>query len=105
MNSDKPHRSPRADELEQARLAAGVSQRAVARDLGITQGHYSKVVDGLVRDRKSYVERALQVLSGSGEGEDDVDRLVRAATREIRASPSFRNLVAAALRYSRPENT
>lgn len=105
MSDDKPHRSPRAEELEQARLAAGVSQRALAHDLGITQGHYSKVVDGLVRDRKNYVERALRVLSGSGEGDDDIDRLVRAATREIRASPGFRNLVDAALRYSRREST
>lgn len=104
MSEDKPHRSPRAEQLEQARLAAGVSQRALARDLGITQGHYSKVVDGLVRDRKNYVERALRVLSGAGEGDDDIDRLVRAATQEIRASPNFRNLVDAALRYSRRES-
>jgi transcriptional regulator with XRE-family HTH domain len=105
MNEDKPHRSPRADQLEQARLAAGVSQRALARDLGITQGHYSKVVDGLVSDKKNYIETALRVLSGAGEGYDDIDRLVRAATREIRASPGFRNLVEAALRYSRRKST
>ena len=105
MSGDKPRRSLRAEELERARLAAGVSQRALAHDLGITQGHYSKVVDGLVRDKKNYVEKGLRLLSGSGEGDDDIDHLVRAATREIRASSDFRSLVEAALRYSRREIT
>jgi hypothetical protein len=79
-----------------------VSQRALARDLGITQGHYSKVVDGLVRDKKAYVERGLRLLSPPA-GDEDVDRLVRAVAQEIRASPGFRSLVHAALRYSRRE--
>lgn len=33
--------------LEAARRDAGLTQSAVARDLGMTQGHYSKVVRGI----------------------------------------------------------
>jgi transcriptional regulator with XRE-family HTH domain len=101
MADDKPSRTELAQKLEQARNAAGVSQRALARDLGITQGHYSKIVTGLVADKKCYVERGLRLLSSEGERSEDVDRLVQAAAREIRASPAFRRLVDAALGYSR----
>ena len=33
--------------LEAARRDSGLTQSAVARDLGMTQGHYSKVVRGI----------------------------------------------------------
>ena len=100
MTSDKSLRSAEAKELEQARIAAGLSQRALARDLGISQGHYSKVVDGLVTDKKGYVVRGLRLLSTPAEPVDSIDGLVQAAVRELRTSAAFRRLVDAALGYS-----
>lgn len=100
MNLGKPNQTEEAKELERARQAAGLSQRALARDLGITQGHYSKVVDGLISDKKHYVERGLRLLSAASESSENVDRLVQAAAREIRTSAAFRRLIDAALGYS-----
>lgn len=100
MGAGKPQQTAEAKELERARVAAGLSQRALARDLGITQGHYSKVVDGLVVDRKGYVARGLRLLSGPEEPAESVDRLIQAAVRELRTSAAFRRLVDAALGYS-----
>lgn len=105
MSVGKPHRTAEAKELERARQAAGLSQRAFARDLGITQGHYSKVVDGLVSDKKRYIERGLHLLSSASEPSANVDRLVQAAAREIRNSAAFRRLIDAALGYSRRDET
>lgn len=101
MTDGKPNRTALADDLEQARRVAGVSQRALADDLGISQGHYSKLVDGLVNDKKRYVERGLRLLSAEEQAGEDLDGLVRAVAREIRMSPAFRRLVGAALTYSR----
>lgn len=100
MSNSKPLQAARAKELEQARIAAGLSQRALARDLGISQGHYSKVVDGLVRDKKSYVDKGLRLLAVPGEPVGGIEDLVQAAVRELRTSAAFRRLVDAALGYS-----
>lgn len=100
MSYDKSLQTAEAKELEQARIAAGLSQRALARDLGISQGHYSKVVDGLVADKKGYVARGLWLLSTPSEPGGTIDGLVQATVRELRTSAAFRRLVDAALGYS-----
>lgn len=105
MNSGKPHQTTEAKELERARQAAGLSQRALARDLGITQGHYSKVVDGLVTDKKGYIARGLRLLSAPSEPSESIDRLVQATVRELRSSAAFRRLIDAALGYSWRDET
>ncbi|MGR7997941.1 helix-turn-helix domain-containing protein [Xanthobacter dioxanivorans] len=43
--------------VEERRLRAGLSQRSVARAIGISQPHYSKVVGGLVRLPKGLEDR------------------------------------------------
>lgn len=101
MTNDKPHRTALAEQLEQTRRDAGLSQRALARDLGISQGHYSKVVDCLVSDKKHYIERGLRLLSPEKGGDGDIDALLQSVAREVRASAAFRRLVQAALSYSR----
>ena len=105
MSNSKPQQSAEAKELERARVAAGLSQRALARDLGITQGHYSKVVDGLVGDKKAYIKRGLRLLAAPAEPTESIDRLIQVAVRELRTSASFRRLVDAALGYSWRDET
>lgn len=100
MSIGKRDQTNEAKELERARKAAGLSQRALARDLGITQGHYSKVVDGLVVDKKGYIARAFRLLKAPSEPPESIDRLVQATVRELRSSAAFRRLIDAALGYS-----
>jgi predicted transcriptional regulator len=108
MSAGKQHQTSEANELERVRQASGVSQRALARDLGITQGHYSKVVDGLVGDKKGYVARGLRLLSNPSdpsELSEGIDRIVQATVRELRSSAAFRRLIDAALGYSWRDET
>lgn len=85
------------DRVEAERRRLGVSQRALAQDLGIDQGHYSKLVRGVAPDRKRYLDRALSLLVPSDAADKTVDELVSEAARRMRTSPAFRRLVEAAL--------
>jgi len=97
MNDGKEKNGDLGDRLEAERLRLGVSQRALATDLGIAQGHYSKLVRGVVPDRKNYLNRGLRLLLGSKLGNPTIDAVVSAAAKRIRSSPAFRRLVEAAL--------
>lgn len=97
MKNSKGKSGGVGDRLETERRRLGVSQRALARDLGIDQGHYSKLVRGVAPDKKHYLDRALSLLISSGTPEGNVDELVSVAAKRMRTSPAFRRLVEAAL--------
>lgn len=54
--------------VEEQRLRAGLSQREVARAVGITQPHYSKVVGGLVSLPRELEDRLATWLSARQSG-------------------------------------
>ncbi|KRE21709.1 hypothetical protein ASE66_28085 [Bosea sp. Root483D1] len=76
-------------EVEGRRLQVGLSQRAVARAIGISQPHYSKVVGGLANLPKELEERLVVWLQAQDRG--SVERYVAvgveaARIRELAAS-------------------
>lgn len=54
--------------VEERRLKAGLSQREVARAVGITQPHYSKVVGGLVSLPRELEDRLVAWLRAQEHG-------------------------------------
>lgn len=101
MGEGKSEQVAWGEKLELARRTAGVSQRALARDLGISQGHYSKLVTGRAHDKNRYINRGISLVEDDGSGGVEVDQLVKRAAREIRRSVTFRQLVQAALAHAR----
>lgn len=101
MAKGKSEQLVRGEKLEVARRTAGLSQRALARDLGITQGHYSKLVSGQAHDKNRYINRGLSLIDDDGSDVGGVDELVKLAAREIRRSMTFRQLIHAALAHAR----
>lgn len=97
MTEGKSKNDAGGDQLEIERRRLGVSQRALAMDLGIDQGHYSKLVRGMVPDGKGYINRGLRLLNPLETSGLSVDELVSAAAKRMRTSPAFRRLVEAAL--------
>lgn len=87
-------------EVRRVRKEKGLSQAQLAADLGINQGHLSKLERGEFDDKKKYLERALSLLNPSF-GDASVDEIVRHASLKIRTSPTFRSLVEAALKAVR----
>lgn len=77
--------------IEERRLALGLSQRAVAERLGITQPHYSKIVCGLVRLTPQVADAMHAWIAGSPAPAAIPDRraarirsLTRAIQRQLR---------------------
>jgi len=101
MNESKSEQVARGEKLEVARRAAGLSQRALARDLGITQGHYSKLVSGQANDKNHYINRGISLIEDDDSDGGEVEQLVKRAAQEIRLSMTFRRLIQAALIHSR----
>jgi transcriptional regulator with XRE-family HTH domain len=101
MAERKSEQVARGEKLEVARRTASLSQRALARDLGITQGHYSKLVTGRAHDKNRYIDRGLSLIEDDGSDVEGVDQLVKRAAQEIRRSTTFRQLIQAALAHAR----
>lgn len=97
MTEGKGQNKIPGDRLEIERRRLGVSQRALAMDLGIDQGHYSKLVRGVAPDGKGYIDRGLRLLIPPETSGPSVDELVSVAVKRMRTSPAFRRLVEAAL--------
>lgn len=97
MTKGKRKNDASGERLEIERRRLGVSQRALAMDLGIDQGHYSKLVRGVAPDGKRYIERGLRLLIPLKTPGPSVDELVSAAAKRMRTSLAFRRLVEAAL--------
>lgn len=79
------------ERLEERRLALGLSQRAIADQLGITQPHYSKVVGGLVRltpemakAMHAWIDGAPTASAGSDRRAVRIRTLTRAIARQLR---------------------
>ena len=101
MNESKPEQVAQGEKLEVARRAAGLSQRALAEDLGITQGHYSKLVTGQAHDKNHYINRGISLFEDDDSDGVEIEQLVKRAAQEIRLSMTFRRLIQAALAHSR----
>lgn len=72
--------------IEERRIALGLSQRAVADQLGITQPHYSKVVGGLAALTPAMAEAMHAWIDGSPvpQGKTDLHvKRIRTLTRDI----------------------
>ena len=89
--------NPLGPQVRALRRQCHISQLNLAKDLGIDQGHYSKLERGAIPDRKSYLRRAIALLKGQPGKDTAVDAIVMAASKKIRTSPSFRRLIEAAL--------
>ncbi len=79
------------DEVERRRLDAGLSQKAVAARLGITQSHYSKVVGGVVTLTESLTALMTDWLNAnpapamlSSDSSRQIRELSRSIERDIR---------------------
>ena len=76
------------DALERARRQRRISQTALAHMLNVTQGHYSKVVRGLVPLSGKMAERVAAWLAENGgplEGDDAAALRMRELASSIRA--------------------
>jgi transcriptional regulator with XRE-family HTH domain len=75
--------------IEERRLKSGLSQREVARAVGITQPHYSKVVGGLASLPKELEDRLIAWLRATEHGSVEVGTAVgieAARIKELAAS-------------------
>ncbi|WP_425453148.1 helix-turn-helix domain-containing protein [Bosea caraganae] len=74
--------------LEAARRQSGASQTEWARQLGISQGHYSKVLRGKTRLSRSLSLRARALIN-----EPDRSAFESELLRAARSAPQFRQLL------------
>jgi transcriptional regulator with XRE-family HTH domain len=58
-------------EIERIRLAARISQAEISLTLGVTQGHYSKVINGKAELSSKLQERMEAWISGHEDGGQD----------------------------------
>ena len=86
-----------ADETVTKMLASGLTQVELARRLGVSQGHLSKVLKGVVapggKVRKAVAERLSDI-----DPEPSRDEWLRRVAEAADNSSEFRRLVVAALR-------
>lgn len=74
------------ERVEDKRLASGLSQRAVARELSISQPHYSKVVGGVAQLTPAIADAMAAWLGKAGPVStlpDEQASRIRALTRSI----------------------
>lgn len=84
-------------EVEAARVESGLSQRKLARVIGVSQGHLSKVLRGEVPDTHNILGKCRDAISG-GAPTNEIDGLLREVRAEALRSREFRQVLYLMLR-------
>lgn len=84
-------------DLVRLRAATGWSQTRMAKELGVSQGHLSRLLRGLSRPRPSLERRIEALAAREGAVELSLEALGKRVARAARRSPEFRTLVETAL--------
>jgi transcriptional regulator with XRE-family HTH domain len=84
--------------VEALRRSTGWSQREIAQAIGASQGHVSKIFRKSIKISSKLSARLSALVEQKANGKLELSALERDALEAIRTSPSFRDLVSAALK-------